>query len=162
LGLLTGYACVDAHRRIAEKEDVETAIKKAVENAQQTIVSSYCRAITSPHQNIYKEILLAAAVAKVDDLGYFAAGDLRKPLATILQKDYGIDRYMKHLNSFCETSRGKILERKGERRKYRFRFSESIMEPYVIMRGIADGMIAKEDVVEFESQTAMTSSQSLF
>jgi hypothetical protein len=141
---------------------VETAIRKAVENAQQTIVASYCQAITSPHQNIYKEILLAAALAKTDDLGYFAAGDLRKPLARILHKDYGIDRFMRHLNSFCEESRGRVLERKGERRKYRFRFSESIMEPYVIMRGIADGMIDKDEVADFESEGSRLNSPSLF
>lgn len=162
LGQLTGYACVDAYRRNAEKSDVEAAIKKAVENAQQTIVASYCQAISSPHQNIYKEILLAAALAKTDDLGYFAAGDLRKPLVTILHKEYGIDRYMRHLQSFCDNERGRVLERKGERRKYRFRFSESIMEPYVVMRGIAEGLITKEDVVAFESNNPDLTSPSLF
>ena len=162
LGQLTGYACVDAYRSHAGKSDVEEAIKKAVVNAQQTIVASYCQAVSSPHQNIYREILLAAALAKTDDLGYFAAGDLREPLATILHKEYGIDRYMKHLQSFCEEARGRVLERKGERRKYRFRFSESIMEPYVVMRGIADGLITKDDVVGFDSDSSKLTSPSLF
>jgi hypothetical protein len=162
LGLLTGYACVDSFRRAADKSDVETAIRKAVVNAQQTIVASYCQAVTSPHQNIYKEILLAAAMAKTDDLGYFAAGDLRKPLAAILHKNYGIDRYMRHLQSFCEDSRGRVLERKGERRKYRFRFTESIMEPYVVMRGIAEELITKDDVVAFDYDNPELTSPSLF
>lgn len=162
LGLLTGYACLDADRLNAGKDDVETAIRKAVENAQQTIVASYCQAITSPHQNIYKEILLAAALAKTDDLGYFAAGDLRRPLARIIHKDYGIDRFMRHLNSFCDESRGRVLEKRGERRKYRFRFTESIMEPYVIMRGIADGMINKDEVADFESEGSRLNSPLLF
>jgi hypothetical protein len=117
-------------------------------------VSSYCEAVASPHQNIYKEILLAAALARTNDLGYFAAGDLREPLAAISHRDYGIDAYMRHLNSFCEDSRGRILEKKGERRRYRFRFSETIMEPYVIMKGVADGLISKDEVAEFESRNA--------
>jgi len=154
LGLLTGYASLDSGSLKAGKNDVETAIRQAVGDAQQTIVSSYCDAVASPHVNIYKEILLAAALARTNDLGYFTAGDLRKPLAAILHREYGIDAYMRHLNSFCEDSRGRILERRGERRRYRFRFSETIMEPYVIMRGVAEGLISKEEVSEFESSNA--------
>jgi Cdc6-like AAA superfamily ATPase len=105
LGLLTGFAALESGRLAAEKNDVATAIKRAVENAQQTMVDAYCQAVASSHDNIYREILLAAALARTDDLGYFPAGDLRKPLATILHKNYGIDGYMRHLNSFCKDSR---------------------------------------------------------
>ncbi len=156
LGLLSGYAAVDRDRLRANKSDVEAAIRQSVENAQQTIVTSYNQAISSPHQNIYKEILLAAALAPTDELGYFAAGDLRKPIAAIVHKDFGIDRYMRHLNSFCEESRGSILERKGSKRRYRFRFRESIMEPFVIMKGIKDNLMSEEDVIKFESSNPQT------
>jgi Cdc6-like AAA superfamily ATPase len=162
LGLLTGYATLDSGNIKAKNCDVETAIKQAVRNAQQTTVATYCQAIDSPHKNIYREILLAAALAKTNDLGYFSTGDLRKPLAVIAQKNYGIDAYMRHLNSFCKDSRGRVLERRGERRRYRFRFSQPIMEPYVIMRGIADGLIKKEDVIEFESSNYKSIPRSLF
>jgi Cdc6-like AAA superfamily ATPase len=162
LGLLTGLATLESDKLVANKVDVETAIKQAVGNAQQTIVAAYCRAVASSHENIYKEILLAAALACTDDLGYFTAGDLRKPLAAILRKNYGIDGYMKHLNSFCKDLRGQVLEKKGERRSYRFRFTQPIMEPYVIMRGIADGLINKEQVLEFESSNFKSTPLSLF
>ena len=162
LGLRTGYSAVESGNQRAGKNDVEIAIGHAVRNAQQTLVASYCQAIASTHENIYKEILLAAALAGTDDLGYFAAGDLRRPLALITSKDYGIDGYMRHLNSFCEESRGRVLERKGERRRYRFRFSAPIMEPYVILRGIADGLIGKDKVLELETSNIQSSSLSLF
>jgi Cdc6-like AAA superfamily ATPase len=162
LGLRTGYASVDEGRLKANRSDIEVAIRRAVGNAQQSLVASYCQAIASPHENIYKEILLAAALARADELGYFAAGDLRKPLALITSKDYGIDGYMRHLNSFCEESRGCVLEKRGERRRYRFRFSEPIMEPYVILRGIADGLVGKEEVLELESSNCRSTPLSLF
>ena len=162
LGLRTGYACLEAGRLRAAKGDVELAIKQSVENAQQSMASSYCKAVDSPHENIYKEILLAAALASANELGYFSAGELRKPLAIITGRDYGIDAYMKHLNSFCEESRGKLLERRGERRRYRFRFSDPIMEPYVILRGIAEGLISKDGAVELESENFKANSPSLF
>jgi len=162
LGLRTGYASLEAGNLKANQNDVEVAIRQAVGNAQQTMVASYCQAIASPHENIYKEILLAAALAKTDELGYFSAGDLRKPLAVITNKEYGIDGYMRHLNSFCEESRGQLLERKGERRRYRFRFSEPIMEPYVILKGIADGLVNKGVVLELESSNLKSTPLSLF
>lgn len=162
LGLLTGFATLESGGLLANKSNFETAIKQAVENAQQTMVAAYCQAIASSHENIYKEILLAAALAKRDDLGYFSAGDLRKPIATILHKNYGIDGYMKHLNAFCKNARGPILEKKGERRSYRFRFTQPIMEPYVVMRGIADGLVNKEEVLEFESSNLKATPLSLF
>ncbi len=158
LGLLSGLCAIERDSKEVERVDVESAIKRAVNNAQQTIVASYCQAVSSPHNNNnYKEILFAAALASSDDSGYFAAGDLRAPLAAITSKTYGIDSYMRHLNGFCEASRGSILQRKGERRKYRFRFCESIMEPFVIMKGIADGLMSEEKVVEFETQNDPTS-----
>lgn len=152
LGMFTGYAALEAGRLIATKEDVESAIRRSVENAKQTIVSSYHLAISSQHQNIYKEILLAAALCPPNELGYFSTGDLRNPLFVITKKRYGIDGYMRHLNHFCSKDHGNVLEKKGERRRFRFRFRESIMEPYVIMRGIKERLISKEDVLRLKSQ----------
>jgi Cdc6-like AAA superfamily ATPase len=162
LGLLTGLATLESGNLKANNSDVETAIKQAVRNAQQTTVASYCQAVDSPHENMYKEILLAAALAKTNDLGYFSTGDLRKPLAVITKRNYGIDAYMRHLNSFCEDSRGRVLEKTGEKRRYRFRFSQPIMAPYVIMRGIAEGLIKKEDVVEIETNNFKSTPLSLY
>lgn len=150
LALFAGYSTVDSDRLQIGKSDLDTAIRASVNNAKQTIVSAYYRAISSPHQNLYKEVLLAAALAPTDELGYFAAGDLRTPLTVITKKNYGIDRYMRHLNDFCDDTRGMILEKKGERRRFRFRFKDSIMEPFVIMKGIKDSLITEELVVKLE------------
>jgi len=139
-------AAIENSRLRIEVSDVETAIKQAVNGAQQSIVSAYQQGVSSPHHNLYKEVLLAAALAQSDDLGYFAAGDLREPLSRITDKAYGIDRYMRHLNEFCSQERGCILEKKGLRRRFRFRFRDSMMGPFVIMKGIRDGLIS-EDVV---------------
>jgi Cdc6-like AAA superfamily ATPase len=140
-------AAIDADRLGVEIPDVEAAIKQAVSSAQQSIVAAYQQGVSSPHHNLYKEVLLAAALADSDDLGYFAAGDLREPLSKITERSYGIDRFMKHLNEFCSLERGHILERKGQRRRFRFRFKDSMMEPFVIMKGIKEGLISEEKVL---------------
>jgi len=156
LSLCAGFSAIENDRTNVEFSDIQAAIKSAVENAQQTIVSTYTRAVSSPHQNIYKEVLLAAALARTDELGYFAAADLKEPLRVVTAKRYGIDGYMRHLREFCSEQRGKILEQKGERRRFRFRFRDSIMEPFVIMRGIKERLISEESVVELEQQATRT------
>jgi hypothetical protein len=59
---------------------------------------------------------------------------------------------MRHLNHFCSKERGNILEKIGERRRFRFRFREPIMEPYIIMRGIKERLIFEQDVIRLKSQ----------
>lgn len=57
---------------------------------------TYHAAINSPHQDLYREVLFAAALARTDELGYFAAGDLRYPRLLITERNFGVDRYMGH------------------------------------------------------------------
>jgi hypothetical protein len=44
------------------------------------------------------------------------------------------------LADFAE-KRGQILQRIGEQRSYRLRFRHPAMQPYVIMRGIQEGIV---------------------
>jgi hypothetical protein len=152
LGMFTGHAALDAGRLIATKEDVESAIRRSLKSAKQTIVSSYLLAISSPHKNIYNQILLAAALSPTNELGYFYAGDLRCPLLAITNKGYGIDAYMRHLRHFCSKEHGNVLEKKGTRGRFRFRFCDPLLEPYIIMRGISEGLIKEDDVFRLKSQ----------
>jgi Cdc6-like AAA superfamily ATPase len=123
-------------------EDVRAAIDTALANAQQSIVGAYHRATASPRENLYPQVLLACAIAEPDGLGYFAAVDVRKPLSEIMKKPYEIPAFSQHLNAFCEDSRGPVLQRTGSSRRYRFRFVNPLMQPYVLMDGIRKGLIS--------------------
>lgn len=122
-------------------EDVRTAIDSALAKAQQSIIGAYHKATSSPRENLYPQVLLSCALAPTDNLGYFAAVDVRKPLSGIMKKAYEIPAFSQHLNAFCEESRGPILQRTGTNRRFRFRFSNPLMQPYVIMDGIRRGLI---------------------
>jgi Cdc6-like AAA superfamily ATPase len=159
LSLYAVRAAIDDDRLRIESRDIEAAIKQAVKNAKQTIISSYHHAVSSPHQNLYKQVLLSAALAKTDELGYFAAGDLREPLLNITGKTYGITSFMNHMNEFCSVDRGPILEKIGKRRRFRFRFKDSMMEPFVIMKGIKDGLIPEEKVLMLEAAARATAAE---
>lgn len=127
--------------------DVRTAIDNALAKAQQSIISAYHRATNSARENLYPQVLLACAMAKPDNLGYFAASDVRGPLSSVMQKTYDIPAFAQHLNAFCDQNRGPVLQRTGSARRYRFRFMNPLLQPYVLMNGIRSKLIKEVDVL---------------
>ncbi len=145
--LLSLYAfqrAVSTNRTNVEVVDVRTAIDTALAKTQQSIISTYHKATNSPRENLYPQVLLSCALAQPDSLGYFAAVDVRKPLSSIMKRPYEIPAFSQHLNAFCEASRGPVLQRTGTARRYRFRFENPLMQPFVIMDGIRKGLISDD------------------
>lgn len=129
-------------------EHVDAAMPDAMGQIDQIIRRQYHQATISPRQgNIYKEVLLAAAMSPIDDLGYFAPADLQKPLAQILgTAETKVSLFGQHLKNLCETDHGKILEQVGVPRKYRYRFSEPMMQPFILMSALAKGLLTRDQV----------------
>jgi len=63
-------------------------------------------------------VLLACALTPKRDLGSFAAGAVRHPLAKIRAKDVEIASYVRHLNKFTQDGRGAVLQQFGEKRLF--------------------------------------------
>lgn len=144
LGLYAAREAVDYGERQITLDYVEAAITKAITKAQQTIMSAYHRATMSPRrENLYAQVLLACALARSDDLGYFAAADVRGPMSRIMRREYDIPTFSRHLNDFCEAARGGILHKIGYKHRFRFRFANPLMQPFVIMQGLASGLIER-------------------
>ena len=149
LGLHAARHAIDSRRLQVSREDVRKAISSAVQRAQESIQFAYHTATMSPRpDNLYKQVLLACALAPTDERGYFAAADVRAPMSAIKRRRYEISAFSQHLNNFCDPGRGAILQKTGTRRRYRFRFSNPLMQPYVIMRGLDSRMISEKTVQE--------------
>ena len=145
VGLFAAYKAVNAGDVLIRIEHVEEAIASAIEQAQQSIREAHHRATMSPRkENLYAQVLLACALAKTDDLGYFAAADVRDPMSRIMKKRYEIPAFSRHLNDFCENTRGPILQKIGTRRRFRFRFLNPLMQPFVIMHGLSSGLVDRQ------------------
>ncbi|MGD1922118.1 MAG: AAA family ATPase [Pleurocapsa sp.] len=132
-----------------ELSDLDEAIKKAVDKAYQSIRHSHHQATSSSRKTIYTQVLLACALAKKDNMGFFAPPDVVKPISLIMNKKYRTPGFARHLKDFCEEKRGNVLCLKGSARSYRFRFVNPMMQPYVIMHGLASGLINQEDLKKF-------------
>lgn len=120
----------------------DKAITQALEGAQQSIRHSWHTATSSPRKdNLFSEVLVACALAQTDEMGFFAAQDVRDPLREILKRPIEIANYSQHLAEFCDPKKGPVLQRRGTARKYRFRFCNPLFQPYVVMKGYALHMI---------------------
>jgi len=144
--LYASQIAVDEERSKVSIQDVEGALEKSVEHTQLSIQRKCHQATSSPRETLYPQVLLACALAKTDMLGYFAATDVREPLSIIMGRNYDIPAFSRHLNDFCEDSRGSVFEKIGEPRRYRFRFMNPLLQPFVIMIGLSSGLIEFEEI----------------
>jgi ABC-type thiamine transport system ATPase subunit len=142
LGLHSSRNAIDGDRVLVLSEDVFGAIQKALGGTQQTIQRAWHKATMSPKRdNLFADVLLACAMARTDELGYFAAADVRDPVRLITGKHYEIPSFSQHLKEFTQLKRGPILQKIGTPRRFRFRFVNPLMQPYIIMKGVAEGKI---------------------
>lgn len=133
--------------------DVDAAVGRAVEKAQQSIRSAYHKATSSPRRDtLYARVLLACALAATDDLGYFSASDVKEPMSTIMGRPYDIPAFSRHLNDFTETQHGRVLEKTGTARRFRFRFVNPMMQPYIILHGLAKGLLTLESLKDLQPE----------
>lgn len=133
-----------------EVADVVAGVGRSVENAQHSIKTQYQKATTSAQkQALFEQILLACALAHKDPLSTFQPTDVVEPMSTIMGKHYEISTFSRHLQEFCSDARGPVLVRSGEQRRYRYRFSNPLLQPYVVMRGLSDGVVSAEALQNF-------------
>lgn len=122
--------------------DIDAAIRKMVQSSDHTSEDAYSKAVLSNKKNnLYKQVLLSCALANNDDLGRFTPSDVLEPLTKLLGRDIKIANFFPHIEAFCDAERGIILEKKGVPKAYKYRFREPKMQPYVLMKGVADGLI---------------------
>ena len=137
-------ATADLRRRVTE-EDVDASIEDVLRGSLESLRTAYERAVYSNQPgSLFREILLSCALAPADDAGYFAPAAVLAPFEKIRGRPMTIAQYRTHLAEFILEKRGGILQRKGEERGYRFRFRDPAMLPYVLMRGIAEGMVTED------------------
>jgi Cdc6-like AAA superfamily ATPase len=145
LGQHAARRALGVHVLAVEEQHVDSAEADCLERAHHSIREQYHSATQSPRSgNIYKEVLLACALAEPDELGFFPAKALEAPLSAIMGKPYKVAMYGQHLKILNQGDRGKILEVTGSPRRFLYRFEEPLMQPYVVLRGLSEGLITKQ------------------
>jgi Cdc6-like AAA superfamily ATPase len=153
LGLHAGQRVVQDDRSEITLRDVTGSIPRAVE--RHTIQSDYQRATRSAHKEaLFREVLLACALAPKNRLGFFTAGSIRDPLEVIAGRRIDIPAFARHLSQFLESERSAVLQREGSPRRYFYRFSDPILQPYVVLTGLSEGLITDEQIRYLKDQGA--------
>jgi energy-coupling factor transporter ATP-binding protein EcfA2 len=157
LGLYAVQNAIARKSLLIVEDDVDHAIKRVLERSEESIQEDYAKAIHSNRtDNLYRQVLLACALADTDDRGNFTPLAVCQPLTKILGREQEIEiaAFQQHLIKFISDERGNILVRKGRERAYRFRFSDPVMQPYVIMRGIEQKLVDKKaiDVLSYPAE----------
>ena len=130
LGQLSARNALEDLRTNVRLDDVEEAVTEAIEKTQQTVRETYRRATEENGDDAYSKVVLACALADADEYGFFTVADVRV-------QDLDATSY---LDALAEPSHGSLLQRRGENRP-RYRFVNPLLQPYVLMRGLADGAV---------------------
>ncbi len=142
LSLHSARKALSDGRDIVELKDIEASIEQALTMTERSIQDNYASAVYSANPSaLYKQVLLACALAETNDFNYFNAQSVREPLSKIMGRRYDVPAFARHLDAFCQDGRGPALIKEGRRRRYLYRFAMPMMRPFVILKGIADGLI---------------------
>jgi hypothetical protein len=143
--MLGKYASLNTVRRQSlriEIQDVEAAMDRLIIDSGQSFQDDYKQATQSNQtDNLFREVLLGCALAETDEYGFFTPTHVIDPLKSILHGPRRHAHFDRHLREFISKKRSSVLIRRGDKRQYRFRFNDPMMQPYVIIKGIRDGMI---------------------
>jgi hypothetical protein len=125
---------------------VDVAVARAIDRAHQSIVEAYRDATLGDQRSIRPQLLLACALAAEDEFGFFAASDARDALGRILGKPPGSATLARQLDELSGEDRGAVLQKHGPAKATRYRFLDPLLQPYVAMRGVSEGVVRVRDL----------------
>ena len=105
------------------------------------MTEAYYRATTGDGDG-RRRVLLACALAQEDDFGFFSAEDLGEPLDRLGAE--GGESLEQDLVELARTEA--VLQRRQEAGSDRYRFVNPLLQPYVVMRGLSEGLVKARDV----------------
>lgn len=147
MGQGAALSAIGRRKFIIAEFDLAQAIRDVIASADESISKAYADSVRSTKpDNLYREALLACALAGTDDRGYFSAAAMRQPFSKIVGKPRDIPSFARHLKEFIDPARGPTLVREGKKKSYEYRFHEPLLRPYVVIRGIAEGLIHHADL----------------
>jgi Cdc6-like AAA superfamily ATPase len=142
LGQSASLLAIEKRVLMISEDIVRDAIQGCFDDVDQTLVDSFVKAIVETRKgNLFKFVAAACALAEQDELGRFSAVDVQHPLSSILIEEMDASKFTFHLNELCTAERGAVLGREGTRGSYRYRFVQPIIQPFIIMKSLASGVL---------------------
>jgi Cdc6-like AAA superfamily ATPase len=146
LGKHSAIRAIRSHRIHISEDDVYKSMQDCLSDVDYTVKESYLRATEKIYRkaNIFAKVLAGCALTEMDALGQFSAVSVEKPLSEVMGEQVTTESFGFHLNELSRPARGSILEKTGERRTFKFQFVNPMMQPYIVMRSLQQGIITPE------------------
>jgi len=144
---------VRKHEKHIMKVHSAAGLQAALDQVPGILAQDWGTATTSPKHNNLRQVLLACALARKDDLGFFVAREVEAPYSAIMKKKYEIPGYARSLQLLTAPKRASILVKKGESHAWHYRFRNPLMEPYAIMYALSHNLINESIVTQFRRDT---------
>jgi Cdc6-like AAA superfamily ATPase len=141
---LAGQAALSARRAKVESRDMNAAVERAIDRAGQSIAAAYHRAVED-EQGRRREVLLACALASEDEFGFFSTADVEGSLGEIGSGEFDQQAVSGELDQLAGGEEEPVLQRGGPGSR-RYRFANPLLQPYVVMRGLSDGLVKARQV----------------
>ena len=144
LGQSAALAAIGRKSLNINENDIDAAVRRVLEKSEESVQENYAKAVQSNrNDSLYREVLLACAMAETNDRGTFAPATVCGPLTAILRREKPVEiaAFQQHLQKFIMPERGQVLVRTGQERSYRYRFADPMMQPFVIMKGVEQGLV---------------------
>jgi hypothetical protein len=156
LGQASSLLAIQRRATLITEEVVREAIQNCFNDVDQTLIDSFVKAILETRKgNMFKSVLAGCALAEQDELGRFSAVDVQSPLSAMLEVPMDATKFTFHLNELCGAERGSVLEREGSRGSYRYRFTQPIIQPFIVMKSLASGVLSSELLDRFAVERQM-------
>jgi len=124
--------------------DLKMAMEQAIEDAQESIKEAYRKATIATRKGMFEEVLLACSLAKEDAYGTFRVMDIKEPLTRITGIEQKITSFIYHIGKLSSGERESILERHGSPKRFRYRFKNPLLKPFIILKGISKNLIRED------------------
>jgi hypothetical protein len=146
LSLESGRAAIKRSSKRIEDEDFASCVHEIVAN-KQTVANTYYEAVSSSHKSsTHKLTLLSCALSPIDEHGFFQSSAVAKSMAILTGRDCSVSDVQRHLNEFVTDKRKRVLERHGSPRRFRYRFSDPMVQPYTIIHSLAENLISESQL----------------
>lgn len=146
LGKEASKSAIIDGRLLITLNDITEAIQEAIKDNSYNVADEYHKATMANRKGtLFEPVLLACALAQVDDLGSFSSTDVRPVLNAITGGEYETYGFSQHLDKFSsDEARGPILLKQGSSRCYRYRFVNPVIRPYAILKGMSNGIVTRD------------------
>ena len=147
LALYAGRHALDRGSLQVSPDDVEKALSDVIRQTEESIRTDYYKATYSVKKvTLYEAVLLACSMAETDEFGWFQPANVCDPLYKITGQQYSTDRFGSHLKGWCEEERGPVLVRTGGEYRWKYRFKNPMLQPFVTLKGLSAKTITKADL----------------